>query len=329
MKNVTMRDIAREMNISAVSVSKALSGRDGVSAELRKKIIQTATDMGYVYEEMDNCDAPHYNIGVMVSETFISDSAFYSKLFQNLAIEFGKKQHSCSLEILSHRDERDGSLPMSVLTSRYDGVIVLGPISDGCMKSVLHLETPCIFVDNYTPEADTDCVVSDNLYGTHMLTNYLIRKGFTKIAYVGDVTASNSIMDRYLGYLKALMQNGIPANPEYVLNDRDEAGYLRNIELPDNLPDAFVCNCDEVAYHLIEQLKSEGISVPGRVSVVGFDDYIFATISKPQLTTFRVNMEEMSRVAVDAMERKIERPSEVTGRRVINGEMIFRESVRD
>ncbi len=328
-KDVTMRDIAARLNLSAVSVSKAISGKEGVSASVRELILKTAEEMGYEYTSPNMVKRAYYNIGVMVSQTFISDSAFYSKLFQNLAIEFGKLGHSCTLEIISHRDEKEGNLPSNVAGERMDGVIVLGPLSDACMKKVLRTETPCVFVDNYTPEDNMDCVVSDNVYGSHMLTNYLINKGIKKIAFVGTVNATNSIMDRYLGYLKSLIQNGIQIRQDYVLADRDAEGLLKKIELPKDMPEAFVCNCDEVAYHLVEQLTEKGIKVPEEVSVVGFDDYIFATLSNPKLTTFKVNMEEMARVSVELMERKLENPHSYTGRKVISGEIVIRDSVRD
>ena len=328
-KEVTMRDIAARLNVSAVSVSKAISGKEGVSDSVRELILKTAAEMGYKYTSKSSEEAVHYNVGVIVSQTFISDSAFYSKLFQNLAIEFGKAGHSCTLEILSHRDEREGYLPVGVAGEHMDGVIVLGPISDICMSKVLRIETPCVFVDNYTPDDNADCVVSDNVYGSHMLTNYLIKKGHRKIAFVGTVTATNSIMDRYLGYLKSLMASGIEVRPDYILPDRDEKGYLKDIDIPADMPEAFVCNCDEVAYHLVEQLNKKNVKVPEDVSIVGFDDYIFATISKPQLTTFRVDMEEMSRVAVELMVDKLKNPHSYHGRKMISGQIVIRDSVRE
>lgn len=328
-KDVTMRDIARKLNLSAVSVSKAISGKEGVSDSVRDLILTTAAEMGYKYTSALRNKSAHYNVGVLVAQTFISDSAFYSKLFQNIAIEFGKTGHSCTLEILSHRDEHDGTLPMSVTEGQLDGIIALGPLSEPCMKSILSLNLPCVFADNYAPDDNLDSVVSDNVYGSHMLTNYLIKKGHKKIAFVGTVNATNSITDRYLGYIKGLMQNGIAIREDYILPDRDESGYIQDIKLPSDMPEAFVCNCDEVAYHLLRQLTDKGVSVPDDVSVVGFDDYIFATISKPPLTTFKVNMEEMSKSAVSLMIDKIKDPHGYHGRRVVSGEIIIRDSVKD
>ena len=326
-KQVTMRDIARELNISAVSVSKAISGKEGVSDEVREKIIAKANEMGYEYSQSKELKAPHFNIGVIVSRAYISDNAFYSKLFQNIAMEFGKEGHSCTLMILSRRDEEEANLPLAVYQKEVDGLVVLGPLNEKTMNRVLRIDIATVFVDNYTAEANMDCVVSDNLYGSHMLTNYLIEKGHKRIAFVGSVTQTHSIMDRYLGYIKSLMLNNRPILSEYVLEDRDSKGLFEKIKMPDIMPDAFVCNCDEVALRLIEQLKSMGKRVPEDISVVGFDDYIFAMASTPKLTTFRVDMDQMSKCAVKIMEEKLKGAKESSGRRVISGEIVIRDSV--
>lgn len=328
-KKVSMRDLAAQLNISAVSVSKALSGKEGISEELRQIIVDKAIEMGYEYKPLHMNLVSAKRIGVLVSQTFISDSSFYAQIYKTLALELGKRGHICTLEILNHRDETMGNLPLSIDNDDYDGLFVLGTLSESCMDKALHLEIPVVFVDNYTVENDVDCVVSDSVYGSHMLTNYLIKKGLKKIAFVGTVTATNSIMDRYLGYLKALLQNDIPAREEYVLPDRDISGYLTDISIPKDLPEAFVCNCDETAFHLIKQLDSLGIKVPKDVSVVGFDDYLYATLATPKLTTFKVDINEMCEVATNLLEDKLKNPSISHGRKVVSGKLVLRDSVRE
>ena len=122
---------------------------------------------------------------------------------------------------------------------------------------------------------------------------------------MGDVTATSSILDRYLGYYKALLQHGISFQEDWIIKDRDEDGKFIQLLLPKEMPQAFVCNCDEIAYHLVEQLKAAGYRVPEDVSVVGFDDFIYASVCNPQLTTFRISQEMMAETAVDALARKM------------------------
>lgn len=328
-KDVTMRDIAKKLNMSAVSVSKAISGKEGVSAPVRELILKTAAEMGYVYTSPSLSEAAGKRIGVLVSRTFISDSAFYSQMFNMLSMVFARDGHVCTLEILNHGEEKEGVLPEKVEDGAYDGMVILGPMSDEVMKKLLYMEMPCVYMDNYTVKDSADCVVSDSVFGSHMLTNYLIEKGFKKIAFVGSIKATNSIMDRYLGYLKGMMQNGLEIRKEYIIADRDNEGQLCDIEVPWDLPEAFVCNCDETAYHLLEQLRRMKVKVPEDVSVVGFDDYVFATISNPKLTTFRVDMEKMCEAALNLMKEKFVNPHVHHPRIVVGGEIVIRDSVKE
>ena len=102
-KKITMRDIANELQVSTVTVSKALSDREGVSDEVRGRIKQKAEEMGYRYHSLAKSmkEGISYNVGVVVAERFFSDNAFYSNLYQRLVIELGKADYSCILEILS------------------------------------------------------------------------------------------------------------------------------------------------------------------------------------------------------------------------------------
>ncbi|MFT3951952.1 MAG: substrate-binding domain-containing protein, partial [Oscillospiraceae bacterium] len=103
---------------------------------------------------------------------------------------------------------------------------------------------------------DADCIVTDSYYGMYRLTDYLIANGHRSIGFVGSVLSTQSIQDRYMGFLKAMTENMLPVNPEWVLPDRDENGTYIPIALPETLPTAFVCNCDEVAYNFMAELKS-------------------------------------------------------------------------
>lgn len=329
-KKVTMRDIAEMFGVSTVTVSKALSDREGVSEEMRRQIKQKADEVGYRYNSLAKSmkEGVSYNVGVVVAERFFSDNAFYSNLYQRLVIELGKANYSCILEILSYEDEKMDVLPKMVSGNKIDGLIVLGQLKKHYINVLEQEDIPYIFLDFYDEHFAIDSVVSDSVYGTYILTNYLLENGHQRIGFVGDVTATSSILDRYLGYYKALLQHGIPFKEEWIIKDRDEDGRFIRLELPKEMPEAFVCNCDEIAYRLVEQLKEAGYRVPEDVSVVGFDDYIYASLCSPQLTTFRISQEMMAETVVDALARKMKDSSYHAGRKVISGNIVIRDSVR-
>lgn len=331
MKKVTMSDIAKEMGLSTVSVSKALSGKEGVSDEVREKIKRKAEEMGYRYNSIAKSmkEGVSNNIGVLVSERFFSENAFYSDLYQKVVREFSKQNYSCILEILSRSDERQGQLPNMVVNNKIDGLVILGQMKSRYIEKLLEVGIPYIFLDFYDEHNAVDSVVSDSVYGSYLLTNYLIKKGHKKIGFVGDIYATSSILDRYVGYYKSLVQNNLEIRKEWVISDRDEDGEFVRMGTGEDMPSAFVCNCDETAYRFVNQLKEDGYRVPEDISVVGFDDFIYARLCDPMLTTFRVDLEMMSEVAVDAMIKKIQDESYRIGRKVISGEVIIRDSVID
>ncbi len=331
MKKVTMSDIAKALGVSTVSVSKALSGREGVSDEVRAQIKQKAEEMGYRYNSIAKSmkEGLSDNIGVLVSERFFSDNAFYSDLYQKVVREFSKLNYSCILEILSRSDEKSGVMPNMIVNNKVDGLVILGQMKSKYIEKLLEIGIPYIFMDFYDEHNAVDSVVSDSVYGSYLLTDYLIKKGHKKIGFVGDIYATSSILDRYIGYYKALVQNHLEYNPEWVICDRDDYGdyvYMCDLE---NMPEAFVCNCDEAAYTFVSQLKEKGYKVPEDVSVVGFDDFIYARLCDPMLTTFKIDLDMMSQEAANAMIKKIQDENYRIGRKVISGDIVIRDSVLD
>lgn len=324
-----MSDIAKEMGISTVSVSKALSGKDGVSQEVREQIKEKAAEMGYRYNSIaqNMKEGVSYNIGVVVAERFFSDNSFYSDLYQKVVKECSKQGYSSILEIISREDEKQGKLPNMVTFSKVDGLIILGQMKSKYIEKLLDVGMPYIFMDFYDEHNLVDSVVSDSVHGSYLLTNHLIKMGHTKIGFVGDIHATSSILDRYVGYYKAMVQNHLEVRDEWVISDRNEDGDYISMCSGITMPTAFVCNCDEAAYHFVTELKEEGYRVPEDISVVGFDDFIFARLCAPMLTTFRIDLELMSEVAVSAIIKKVHDENYRIGRKVIGGELVFRDSV--
>ncbi|MGL6174776.1 MAG: substrate-binding domain-containing protein [Cellulosilyticaceae bacterium] len=331
-KHVTMSDIANKLNISTVTVSKALSDKEGVSQTLRDQIKQVASEMGYrcnlVAKGMkEGCT---YNVGVIVAKRYMDTAnSFYWMMYQHLIQHLGKENYYALLEMISKEDEQMGKLPNMIEDRRVDALIILGQVKENYIDLIDNQGLPVLFLDFHSRQFDMDAVIGDNMYGSYMATNYLIGKGHKEIGYLGDIYATTSILDRYLGYSKALIENRLIIHPEWILKDRDADGESCLVELPEKLPTAFVCNCDKAAYYFVQQLESQGIRVPEDVSIVGFDDYIYATLSKPGITTIKVDIESMAEQAVAFVLRKLQDDSYTIGRKVIAGQIVIRESVKE
>ena len=330
-KAVTMSDIAKAMNVSTVTVSKALGDRDGVSAELRERIKQKATEMGYrVHAGTHGAkDGLTYNIGIIVAQHFLrDDSSFYWIVYRYIVELLQKQNYYGMLEVVNDHNGME-EIPNSVLDHKVDGLIVLGQLSDEYISKLISHQLPTVFLDFYGSREDADAVLSDNFYGAYMLTSHLIENGHRRIGFLGSIGSTSSIQDRYLGYYKALLENRIPLRQDWVIGDRsNESDIFPEFTLPQDMPTAFVCNCDETAYKLVNQLKNAGYSVPEDISVVGYDNHIYSTICNPRLTTIDVNSRVMSTEAVDIILHKIRDVNYRRGRTLVTGKLVRRESVK-
>lgn len=329
-KEVTMQDIAERLGVSIVAVSKALSGKSGVSEALREKVRQTANELGYTYSVRRRKGSSNStgNVCVLASTRFIDADSFYLKYYKHISTQLQKSNRCAFFHTISAQDEEELVYPQLLNSEKVDGVIILGQLSKAYTELITSKELPVVFLDFYDDRKDTDCIISDSFYASYDMTNYLINVGHRKIAFVGSVKATSSIQDRYLGYVKSLMEHDIHVSSNYVLDDRGPDGLMIPIQLPVDMPTAFVCNCDGTAYELIKLLNREGYRVPEDISVTGFDNSMYSDMADPRITTVEVNTEQMSMLAVDTILKKIENNSYTIGRIPVSGSIIYKNSVR-
>ena len=334
-KAVKLADIAERVGVSTVTVSKALSGQKGVSEEVREKIRSIAEELGYQQPSVarKSQNRKNYNIGILISERFlVKYESFYWQMYQAVATRATAKECFTMLEVIGKAEEESSKMPKLVQERKVDGIIVIGKMMDAYLQ---HLNTeagiPVIYLDYYNGREASDSVISNSYYGTYELTYYLYRMGHRKIAYVGTLLATESITDRYFGYQKALLELGLQQKKEWVLDDRHiETGEIDTVtmlQIPKDMPTAFVCNCDLTASFLIKKLKDNGYRVPEDISVVGFDNYLYPGLSDIQITTYEVDLEEMAGRAIHNMISKISNENYKPGIHIVEGHMVLKESV--
>ncbi|MGN0972486.1 MAG: LacI family DNA-binding transcriptional regulator [Aristaeellaceae bacterium] len=333
-KGVTMRDIGAALGVSTVTISKALSGKEGVSDAVREKIIKAAQQMGYHYmppagaaEEQDRLDTI---VGILTPDRFFGSVSFYASLYKELLRQMVDAGMLGVLEIVTDAQEKALSTPMIVTDRRVSALILLGQFEQGYVEMIVEAGLPTVLLDFYCDGPDVDAIVSDSLSGCYQLTRHLIDRGHREIGFVGSVQCTTSIMERYSGYMRAMIFEGLPLRPEWLIEDRDASlMYLPSLPLPQTLPTAFVCENDEIAMQLIAQLERRGVRVPEDVSVTGFDNFTHPAPSTPMLTTYAVDQGRMAQVAVRRLLSRIKDGSEGPLRTIVGGWIVERSSTRD
>ena len=330
---VRLSDIAEKLNVSIVTVSKAIADKEGVSEELRKKIKEVAQELGYKQKAQllgyrrENSTG---NIGIVIPSHFFERStSFYWIMYNALSKELLANGYYGIMEQLSTKDEFDLVIPRVVQDKKVDGLIMLGQLSlDYAHFFTKHYEN-FVFLDFYINDLASDSITTDNFYNEYLMTQYLISQGHRKIRYVGNFNATSSIADRFMGFMKAMLENGLHVSFDEIIPDRNAKGLYEPIKLPEDMPTAFVCNCDETAAKLIAVLKEHNLQVPKDVSVVGFDDFLAdGRAVNPPITTVAVDSAALARVAVETLIKKINKQPYTEGHTVISGKLLIRDSVQ-
>ena len=333
-RKVRLSDIAEKLGVSTVTVSKAIADKEGVGDELREKIKQVAQEMGYKQKSSHQSgakgDTSTGNIGIVIPTRFFERAtSFYWNLYNALSKELLSNGYYTIMEQLEDEDEFDLTIPHMIQDKKVDGVIFLGQVSNDYAHFITKKYSRFVFLDFYISDEDTDSVTTDNFYSEYLMTEYLISQGHKKIRYVGNFNATTSISDRFMGFMKAMLENGLSVHFNEIINDRDSKGFNKAIELPlDNMPTAFVCNCDDCAVKVIKELNQNGFRVPEDISVVGFDNFVSTGPSSPALTTVAVDPNSTARACVELLLKKITGQPYNHGHTVVGGKILLRDSVK-
>ena len=152
------------------------------------------------------------------------ERSFYWSMIQDITREALEKDCFCVLEAVGADDEKEGISPGLITGSRADGLIVLGAFSSVYEKSLAErAEIPFVFVDTRPTVKGFDAVMSDNYTGGRTMTDYLFSQGCRNIAFVGTLLMTPSIDERFFGYTRSLMGNGLRPKEPWIIPDRDPA----------------------------------------------------------------------------------------------------------
>lgn len=330
-KTVKLSDIASRLNISVVTVSNALNGKKGVSDELRRHIVNTAEEMGYRrrLRSDENIGTLQLSIGVVIAARHLVTEMkpYFMRLYQEIAFAAAKKDCIIALEILSDENEEQTVMPDIFANNGVDAVIVFGELKDKYIRLLsTNTSVPTVFVEYYRDVPGNDVIVNDYFYGVCSMTRLLIECGYEKIGFLKNSDERPEVLDCYFGYYKAMTEHRLEVcgNRDAVIRMDDNGEWI--VKLPEELPEAYVCVCDSAAGALIKELKRRGCRVPEDVAVVGFGNIGNAEPEDIILTTYNLNLQEMARVIIDTVIKKLNDKKHIPARRIIKGSRLLGKS---
>ena len=271
-------------------------------------------------------------IGVLVAERYVKEfPSFYMEIYRRVAQETAKRGHVTVLEVVTCEKENLSADAMVFLEQSMDGLIVIGELYQGYMKMLRKVSRiPIVCVDYYDVYDDMDYIITDGFGGMEQMTRLLLKEGYRDLIFVGSPNATKNITDRYFGYCKAMQRAGMEEEQFRFIADREcgKGNYRLEFELPEKLPQGFVCNCDKTAVLLIERLKERGVRVPEDVSIVSFDNYYPQIQDGIKLCTYENDEKVIARISVSTLLKRIEGKSRPEGVRIVEGRVVPGNTVR-
>lgn len=330
-KKVVMQDIADYLNISKNSVSQALSGKDGVSEETRRRIIQTAEEMGYQYTRKSSIRQKQEvkTIGLIASEFAFSMKNFFGEIY--LAIEREAKKQGMELLIQSITpDMRESlALPSFIRDKSVDGILILSHISTSYIQEVLAQNIATVMIDHHHPLLDVDAVLTNNRFGAYIATKHLLDHKHRDIGVIGNINASPSYIERWEGYLLALRDHGIKPNEKHMLIEipEEEQTISEALQAVEKQPSVWFGLNDGFAFHTCNALKHLGYKIPDDISICGFDNTHYSQMAVPKITTMDIDLSLFARKGLQQLIWRIEHSDEVHQEILLPTRLIERESI--
>ncbi|HHY83796.1 MAG TPA: LacI family transcriptional regulator [Clostridiales bacterium] len=328
-KRVTLQDIADKLNISKVSVSKAINNQPGISEDLRKKILSLAYESGYIKTNANHHIRSNNFAFIVQQKFFIRNENFYTVIYYHLN-ELCTADGKNLLLFVVNPDDTENGVFTQLNKNTVDGFFIGGEINESYLHMLNNMGIPMVFIDFFNPHVNKDCVLIDNFNISFYVTSYLFYKGHRKIGFVGNQFSTANVLDRFYGYRKALNTYNLEYREEWLLNNYNQETGLHtlDIELPKEMPTAFVCHCDMSAYFFIQKLNSLNIRVPEDVSIISFDNTMLAQSCTPPLTSVDINKKEFASMAYDLLNNRIRHPQNEVRRTYLNTKIYERESVK-
>jgi len=273
MKKVTLKDIAQELNVTIGTVSHVLNGRDDISEETKKKVLETAEKLGYI----PNASATSLRSGkTKTIAAIVPDISNPHIAYQIKMIEDKMRLLQYTVLILntneSEETERDAII--TACSKSVDGILLCpSQHSTKNIEFLNGLHIPYVLIGRFFSGFDTDYVCGDDFKSGYILGEYLIKEDCKKPIYIGAYKYIESSWNRYLGMQKAFMEKGICISEDMFVEMEPKSNYVEAVMqkiLEDKIPfDSIVAFSDLIAFEIMSKFKSH--PMVSSVPVVGFD----------------------------------------------------------
>ncbi|MGL4852512.1 MAG: LacI family DNA-binding transcriptional regulator [Phocaeicola sp.] len=309
-KHVTIKDVARELNVSISTISRAFNDKYDIRPETKERILHVAHEMGYVPNPMAQNLTQNKRslIGVVVPE-FIN--SFFPRVISGIQEVF--REVGYQVLIMSSNEQADQELEnMKVLErNMVDGIILsfTQETRDVSYYQILNKNIPIVQFNRVSQKLDSNRVYFDDYTWSIYATEHLIKQGYKNIYHVLGPASLIITQKRKKGFLDALAKHSIKQNEGCFLEGgifiEDGNRVAQEILAMETRPDALFCFNDPLAIGIMEELKKNGVKMPDEIALVGFTESRIAKHTTPSLTSVEQPAEEMGRIAAKLLLKEL------------------------
>lgn len=337
MKKLTIKDIAKEFNVSISTVSKALNDSYEISEATKNKIQKYAKENNYKpnFNALSLKNRSTKTIGIIIPTML---KYFFAQVFKGIektALERGYKVITC---ISNESYEKEVEIIEMLSNGSIDGFLVSLAKETELKEDFKHLQdtidngTPIVMFDRVAQTLNCDKIITDDLNGVENTVEFLYKSGHKNIAFVSTMSDFHIGNQRFLGYKKGLDNVGLPYNDDLVINifDRDYKKY-ESILIPfleKNKIDSIITTGESAAVASMKAGIKTGRKIPQDLSVIAFSNGILARHSSPKMTTISQHGEQMGASAAKILIDKLENKNTNTITKIITTDLVIRDSTK-
>lgn len=331
--NVTLKQIAEELGMSAMTVSRALNNKNNVDKNTKKRVIEKARSMGYTPNHVAKSlvSRKTFTLGVIIPEL---SHVFFAQVISGIEEIAYQRDYQLILTNSAENYEREKKALQTLQSKRVDGILVSCSETTrdfSHFKSVMQSGIPFVFFDRCIVGIGASTISVNDRISAKKITLHLIEHGYERIACLHGPQVSIG-KERLKGYREAMQESGVYPDKELIV----ESGFLERggynamntlLELPrEKWPSAVVTVNDPVAIGAMQRIEEAGLRVPNDIAIAGFSDDIRSGLLKCPLTTVKQPTEKIGREAANKLIKTIQNNKELIEDIQLNTELKIRNS---
>ena len=335
-RKINQKYIADLLNISRVTVTKALQNHPDIALSTREKVKKVADELGYIPNIVGRSLSTKKTntIGLIVPKI---NHSFFSTIIEELYSNAKKVGYNIILMVSFENEEAELDNVKSLLSMNVDGIIIDSVATSQKHKAHNLLNKhnkPFIYLDRKPVSLKNAVgVFFDDENLSYQLTKEIIHKGFTKLMFICGNKEINISKHRLNGFNKAVKEAHISVPEEWYLitkldkinAEKDFSTFLENYN---NLPEIVICATDSIAIGVYNACEKFEMKIPDDISVSGFGHVKISNLLNPPLTTVKLNLKKAAEKALENLLHLINNKP-ITETTLIEGEIIFRESTKN